>query len=94
MSPVAVIGLEIEARAYIVFAVAGIRFSRLAQPMASSHRIRPSFAMATATDGEPTASTIRCIAARTEANGSEDCADAGGASPTTASNSEGTRCMG
>ena len=66
MSPVAVIGFEIEASEYIVCSVAGIRRSRSAQPNPSSHTTSPPRATATAMEGWSQATSARRISSRTD----------------------------
>src|ERR1051326_3259779 len=65
MSPVAVRGLEIEASEKRVLGVAGIIFSRLAQPNPSSQMIFPSLATATASPATPWSFIRRWAASRT-----------------------------
>ncbi len=68
MSPVAVIGLEIDASEYVVCSVAGIRPSRSAHPKPCSQMIRPPFDTATASDGTPLSMTAALAWARATAN--------------------------
>ena len=64
----AVIGFEMEASEYIVCSVARMRFSRSAQPKASSHTIWPSRATATATDGVLVSMSFFSMLERTSSN--------------------------
>src|SRR5262245_30759653 len=64
MSPVAVIGLEIEARENMVLGVAAIIFARLAQPKPCSQTIFPSLATATAIAAPLTRTSCRSIESR------------------------------
>ena len=66
MSPVAVIGFEIEAREYMVCSVAGIRRSRSAHPNPSSHTTSPPRATATAMEGASQATSALRISSRTD----------------------------
>src|SRR5262245_14027033 len=65
MRAVAVKFLVTEAVAYMVCSVAGMRFSRSAQPNPSSQRISPFRATATATDGTTSSTRPARIIART-----------------------------
>ena len=65
MSPVAVIGFEIEAREYIVCSEAGIRRSRSAHPKPSSHTTSPPSPTATAMEGWSQATSAPRISSRT-----------------------------
>src|SRR5688500_4386764 len=68
MTPIAVIGLEIDAIEYSVFGVAGVRRSISAKPKPSSQMILPFLATATATDGALVESITRRIWARRESS--------------------------
>ncbi len=71
ISPVAVIGLEMEASEYMVCAEAGVRASRLAHPNPSSQTIFPPLATATAMDGTPSSTSARWMRARARAKGAD-----------------------
>src|SRR5688572_9962409 len=68
MTPVAVIGLEIDAIEYSVVGVAAVRRSRSAKPKPSAQMIRPFFATATAMDGVLVESITRRMWARSESS--------------------------
>ena len=68
MTPVAVMGLEIDAIEYSVVGVAGVRRSMSAKPKPSSQMIRPFLATATAMDGVLVESITRRMWARRESS--------------------------
>jgi hypothetical protein len=65
MRPVVLMGFEMEAMEYMVWGVAGIISSRLAQPKASSQMISPFLATATDMDGISPAVTASRMVVRT-----------------------------